>query len=182
MSRSLMTSSGSCRLEQRPMAARDSAVRLVLQVVDACEVGREVLASSSFVSASRSYTAWTARIAGQLLASSVGRVDLVDDERLRGRLDAVDHIVEVDDELVDVLAVERRDEASARGVRATSWSIPSPCFSRAWISATRSSQPVVAADHRLELAGGLEVLAVGVNRSKNFSSLGISRNHRRGLR
>ena len=68
------------------------------------------LSPSSLRSAADSSPAWPSRIAASRLRLGRRLGDAVDHERLGDRLDAVDDVVEARHQLVDVLAVERRDE------------------------------------------------------------------------
>ena len=66
------------------------------------------------------------------------RLDVVDDEGLGDLLDAVEHVVEARDQVVDVLAVERRDERPVEPRLDLVVDLVALVL-EAWISVTRSS-------------------------------------------
>ena len=96
--------------EQPPDRRARQRVGLVLEVVDQHEVRIHVLEPVELAQRREQLDRLGGKDPGEL-AASLGRFhDVVDHERLGHGLDAVDDVVEPDRQLVDVLAVEGRDE------------------------------------------------------------------------
>ena len=101
---------GELVVEQPGHRRPGQAVGLLLELVDRVEVALEVLHPVELAQCGRQLAALAVEDGRE--PSRLGRrlLDAVDDERLGDGLDAVHDVVEPRDELVDVLAIERRDE------------------------------------------------------------------------
>ena len=113
----------------------------ILEAIELSEGGRELGPVRS-------------RIAARRLASGVGWVDVVDHERLGDRLDPVDDVVQSRRELVDVLAIERRDERVLEPSRDLLVDLVTALLECLDVG-DPGLQAVVLVDHRVEPVGGL---------------------------
>ncbi len=127
---------------------------------------------SSLTSAAASSTPCSARIAAKRRHSLGGCLDVVDREAFARGLHEVDHVVQSNGQLVDVLAVERRDERRLEPRIDLAIDLVAPLLERLDL-ADALVEPVVVLDKLVQLRTGLgQVVA---RRHKQVEELDVPR-------